>query len=148
MKDSLICLKNIYLGKKKHYELSHLTYTPMDIILITFPIKKFNEKLKRKSDILKKGYEKIMEVLDITSFIHVIHDLNLLKGMFLNEDQIRLSKYIKKIMFTEDMLKPDLESEILKMKNYYLKFINTNQDQLDKKLFKNLDDDLLFVLKN
>jgi hypothetical protein len=136
------------LRKKKHSVLTQLTYTPLEVINLTFPFKKFSEKLQKKSEILKKSYEKIMEVLDISSFMLMAHDINLIKGLFLNEDQIRVSKYIKRIMFTENMLKPDLESELLNIKKYYKRCTESYQDAVDKKLIENMDDDLLFVLKN
>ena len=46
------------------------------------------------------------------------------------------------------MLNPDLESELLKIKDYYLQSKEHDLNAVDKKLFQYLDDDLIFVMKN
>lgn len=146
--ETLSLSEEYLLRKDKHSVLSELTYNTREIVRLTFPFCKFDAKLKKKSEILTKSYEIIMMVLDVSSLMRMTHDINLIKGLFLNEDQILLSKYIKRIMFTEDMLKPDLESELLKIKDYYLKSKEHDLNDVDKKLFQYLDDDLIFVMKN
>jgi hypothetical protein len=137
------------LRREKHSVLTNLRYNARDVLCFTIPIKKcWTKKLHRKASILDRAYEDIITVLDISSFMRMTYDINFIKGLFLNEDQIRASNYIKRKVFTEEMLKPELEGEIQAIKKYYKQCTESPSDKLDKKIIENLDDDLIFVLKN
>lgn len=147
------------LRKKKNSVLYQLNYTTFEILKLSFPFIRLGEKLKKKSENLEKSYEKVMNVLDISSLMQIDHQINLIKGLILNEDQIRLTNYTKNKTFTESMLNPNLESELTKIKNYYNSvngsgskkvrvFSKSPQETTNKKLIENLEEDLLFILKN
>lgn len=135
------------LRKQNNSILTQLTTTPLEILMFTFPLCKFNEKRRKKFEILEKSYNYIMEFCDVTSFMKNQADMKLLKNFILNEDQIRLTNHIKKVPFTDKTLYSDDGEELLKIKNYYKNNQKSN-NKLDKLLFENMDDDLLFVINH
>ena len=117
-----------------------------------------HQKLRRKYDLYKKSKSYVLDVMDITFIIQKIEELEKLKIVLFNPQQLALFNFISKefISLNEDKIKnhklsniksllnskEDLIHQIIEVKNK----INSNikVEKYDKKLFELINEELKY----
>lgn len=146
-----------FLNERKRRHILEFSY--LDILKVILCCKNcLHQKLRRKYDLYKKSKSYVLDVMDITFIIQKIEELEKLKIVLFNPQQLALFNFISKefISLNEDKIKnhklsniksllnskEDLIHQIIEVKNK----INSNikVEKYDKKLFELINEELKY----
>ncbi len=128
--------------------MTQLLYTPAEVLKLALcPGKFMKPKLLMTSKILSSSYDYVKAVLDLASMVKTTHELTLVKTLLLNENQMEFADHTKKTKFTDKLMNPDPDKMIKSLCEYYKEKNMYEMSEIDKKLFTNLNENMLKLLQ-
>ena len=152
---NLVKIRDLPLDYKRHKKISDvknsLNFNNMELFLHIFCFTKlFNKKLQKKILISNAAYEEIRKKLDFVSLFRYTREVDFIKTLLMNETQIKFFEFISKPKITSEILEDfdpyeDIREENLSTLYSYYKEKQLGKDEVDEKIFSELDENIIKI---
>lgn len=143
----LIGLSQAQIAKRAALKKSSVNSVSDAIRYILCPFCIVDKTVKNRRNKLLRSYSHINKIIDMFTIFKIKKELDFLKSLMLNDNQTELLNYMKKQNYSEIKFEEKEVLVVTSLNGYYQNIINKELSEMDVKILKQVDKDVLKSLE-